>query len=187
MVQRPGVSGINPSGPGNTHFAAGSAGMERADRMASPLILRAVALPSGRLYMPVALLLDIAKLEGRQGRVLATARVDPAAGVTTVLPVWSNALAGLADKTPLRKYGSGDAFQSPAAPSKLFSTTLFQGVPDDPPYSRALSIGPVQTFISAARRTRDLWAGSALLSALAAAAARALLANPDAKSSSRPR
>lgn len=45
----------------------------------------------------------------------------------------------------------------------------------------ALSIGPVQTFISAARRTRDLWAGSALLSALAAAAARAFLASPDAK------
>ena len=34
-----------------------------------------------------------------------------------------------------------------------------------------LSIGPVQPFIAAARRTRDLWQGSAMLSALAAAGA----------------
>ena len=34
-----------------------------------------------------------------------------------------------------------------------------------------LSIGPVQPFIAAARRTRDLWQGSAMLSALAVAGA----------------
>lgn len=37
-----------------------------------------------------------------------------------------------------------------------------------------LAIGPVQPFIAAARRTRDLWQGSAMLSALAAAGAAAL-------------
>ncbi|MBY0230791.1 MAG: type III-B CRISPR-associated protein Cas10/Cmr2 [Gemmataceae bacterium] len=38
----------------------------------------------------------------------------------------------------------------------------------------ALSIGPVQSFIAAARRTRDLWLGSRLLSQISAAAARAV-------------
>ncbi len=38
----------------------------------------------------------------------------------------------------------------------------------------ALSIGPVQEFISAARRTRDLWFGSFLLSELSKAAAKAI-------------
>lgn len=38
----------------------------------------------------------------------------------------------------------------------------------------ALSIGPVQEFIAAARRTRDLWFGSHLLSELSRAAARAV-------------
>ena len=40
-----------------------------------------------------------------------------------------------------------------------------------------LSIGPVQDFIAAARRTRDLWFGSHLLSELARTAARTLLAD----------
>jgi CRISPR-associated protein Cmr2 len=39
----------------------------------------------------------------------------------------------------------------------------------------ALSIGPVQDFIAAARRTRDLWFGSYALSELSKAAARAIL------------
>ena len=34
------------------------------------------------------------------------------------------------------------------------------------------SIGPVQSFIASARRTRDLWFGSMLLSELAKAAAK---------------
>lgn len=38
----------------------------------------------------------------------------------------------------------------------------------------ALSVGPVQDFISAARRTRDLWFGSHMLSEIAKAAARAV-------------
>ncbi len=38
----------------------------------------------------------------------------------------------------------------------------------------ALSVGPVQEFIAAARRTRDLWFGSFLLSELSKAAARAI-------------
>lgn len=38
-----------------------------------------------------------------------------------------------------------------------------------------VSIGPVQPFIAAARRTRDLWYGSVLLSRLAEAAARAIV------------
>lgn len=38
----------------------------------------------------------------------------------------------------------------------------------------ALSVGPVQEFISAARRTRDLWFGSYLLSEISKAAARAV-------------
>jgi len=42
------------------------------------------------------------------------------------------------------------------------------------PYLMVLSIGPVQDFISAARRTRDLWFGSHLLSELARTAARTL-------------
>ena len=37
-----------------------------------------------------------------------------------------------------------------------------------------LAIGPVQGFIAAARRTRDLWYGSTLLSAVATTAARRL-------------
>ena len=37
----------------------------------------------------------------------------------------------------------------------------------------AISIGPVQDFISAARKTRDLWFGSHLLSEISKAAARA--------------
>src|SRR5271157_3282768 len=38
----------------------------------------------------------------------------------------------------------------------------------------AISVGPVQEFIAAARRTRDLWFGSFLLSELSKAAARAI-------------
>ncbi|HXT35212.1 MAG TPA: type III-B CRISPR-associated protein Cas10/Cmr2, partial [Chloroflexota bacterium] len=38
----------------------------------------------------------------------------------------------------------------------------------------AISLGPVQEFIAAARKTRDLWYGSALLADLARSAARAL-------------
>jgi len=43
-----------------------------------------------------------------------------------------------------------------------------------PLYLITLSIGPVQDFIAAARRTRDLWMGSYLLSEIAKAAAKAL-------------
>jgi CRISPR-associated protein Cmr2 len=39
-------------------------------------------------------------------------------------------------------------------------------------YLLALSIGPVQNFIAAARRTRDLWFGSHVLSEISKAAAR---------------
>ena len=38
----------------------------------------------------------------------------------------------------------------------------------------ALSVGPIQEFIAAARRTRDLFAGSKLLSELSKAAAKGL-------------
>ncbi len=37
-----------------------------------------------------------------------------------------------------------------------------------------IALGPVQDFISAARRTRDLWFGSYLLSEISKAAARAV-------------
>ena len=43
-----------------------------------------------------------------------------------------------------------------------------------PQYLITLSIGPVQDFIAAARRTRDLWMGSYLLSEISKAAAKAL-------------
>ncbi len=43
-------------------------------------------------------------------------------------------------------------------------------------YLLAISLGPVQDFITASRKTRDLWFGSELLSRCAAAAARALQA-----------
>lgn len=43
-------------------------------------------------------------------------------------------------------------------------------------YLIAVSLGPVQDFIAAARKTRDLWAGSRLLSELSRAAARRLAA-----------
>jgi CRISPR-associated protein Cmr2 len=39
-------------------------------------------------------------------------------------------------------------------------------------YLLAVSIGPVQSFIAAARRTRDLWSGSLLLSEISKAVAR---------------
>ncbi len=42
------------------------------------------------------------------------------------------------------------------------------------PYILALSLGPVQEFIAAARKTRDLWFGSELLSRTARAAALSL-------------
>jgi CRISPR-associated protein Cmr2 len=42
------------------------------------------------------------------------------------------------------------------------------------PYLLALSIGPVQEFIAAARRTRDLWFGSQLLSEISKASAKAV-------------
>ena len=42
-------------------------------------------------------------------------------------------------------------------------------------YAITISIGPVQGFISTARKTRDLWAGSHILSELSKAAARAAL------------
>jgi len=38
----------------------------------------------------------------------------------------------------------------------------------------ALTVGPVQQFIAAARRTRDLWFGSYLLSEISKAAAKAV-------------
>lgn len=81
-----------------------------ADRMASPLILRAVALPSGETFMPVALLLDVARLEGRTGRLLGAARIDPQAGTTTQLPVWSSALTSIGEQSPLHRFRRGDAF-----------------------------------------------------------------------------
>src|SRR5262245_52991217 len=42
------------------------------------------------------------------------------------------------------------------------------------PHLLALALGPVQDFIAAARRTRDLWYGSWMLSELARAAGRAI-------------
>lgn len=41
-------------------------------------------------------------------------------------------------------------------------------------YVLTLSIGPVQEFIASARRSRDLWSGSWLLSEMAKAAAKSL-------------
>ena len=41
-------------------------------------------------------------------------------------------------------------------------------------YWLSISIGPVQGFIAAARRTRDLWYGSWLLSEVSKAVARSL-------------
>lgn len=49
------------------------------------------------------------------------------------------------------------------------------------PHLLAISIGPVQDFIAAARRTRDLWFGSDLLSSLSKAAARELSDAPGVK------
>ena len=43
-----------------------------------------------------------------------------------------------------------------------------------PRYLVTLSLGPVQSLIEAARRTRDLWCGSWLLSEAARAAARVM-------------
>src|SRR5437868_6062489 len=43
-----------------------------------------------------------------------------------------------------------------------------------------VTVGPVQDFINSARRSRDLWFGSWLLSELSAAAARCLKAQPGA-------
>lgn len=48
-----------------------------------------------------------------------------------------------------------------------------------PRYLVTLSIGPVQDFIAAARRTRDLWFGSFVLSEVSKAAARSLCDNKD--------
>ena len=48
-------------------------------------------------------------------------------------------------------------------------------------YLFQVSIGPVQDFIAAARRTRDLKFGSELLSELSKAAAKAIAANPESK------
>lgn len=48
-------------------------------------------------------------------------------------------------------------------------------------YVVILSIGPVQGFISAARRSRDLWSGSWLLSELSKACAKNLYENPAIK------
>ena len=45
---------------------------------------------------------------------------------------------------------------------------------DQNKYLLAIALGPVQGFIASARKTRDLWAGSHLLSELAKAAATAL-------------
>ena len=43
-------------------------------------------------------------------------------------------------------------------------------------YIIELSFGPVQSFIASARRSRDLWAGSYILSEIARAAGKSLLA-----------
>ena len=45
------------------------------------------------------------------------------------------------------------------------------------PYLMSISLGPVQDFIASARRSRDLWFGSWLLSELSRAAAQALVTN----------
>ena len=42
-------------------------------------------------------------------------------------------------------------------------------------YLLQISIGPVQDFISAGRRTRDLWFGSMMLSEVAKSAAREVM------------
>ena len=44
-------------------------------------------------------------------------------------------------------------------------------------YVVILSVGPVQSMIAAARKSRDLWSGSALLSELAKACALSLKNN----------
>ncbi|VTS00798.1 type III-B CRISPR-associated protein Cas10/Cmr2 [Tuwongella immobilis] len=46
-------------------------------------------------------------------------------------------------------------------------------------YLLTITVGPVQEFISAARRTRDLWFGSMMLSEISAAVAHALLTSKD--------
>ncbi|HEU5014885.1 MAG TPA: type III-B CRISPR-associated protein Cas10/Cmr2, partial [Roseiflexaceae bacterium] len=48
-------------------------------------------------------------------------------------------------------------------------------------YLFLFTIGPVQDFIAAARRTRDLWAGSQLLSELSRTAAKTLRDDYDAQ------
>jgi len=45
-------------------------------------------------------------------------------------------------------------------------------------YLLACSIGPIQGFIAAARRTRDFWFGSFLLSEISRAAAKGLDCGP---------
>src|SRR5215510_8856706 len=45
-------------------------------------------------------------------------------------------------------------------------------------YLHAIAIGPVQEFIASARRSRDLWFGSWLLSELSKAAAKAIVEQP---------
>ena len=46
---------------------------------------------------------------------------------------------------------------------------------DNPKYLISIGIGPVQDFIASARRSRDLWFGSWLLSELSKAAANAVV------------
>jgi CRISPR-associated protein Cmr1 len=96
-----------------------------SDRMASPLILRPVTTPAGRFFS-VAILINRQALEGAaaSGRArwrLPEVRLDPPAGPTDRLPVWTTGLStGPGGSGPLAAYRSGEAFKDAQSAVEAF-------------------------------------------------------------------
>jgi hypothetical protein len=135
------------------------------ERMASPLILKPLALANGK-FVPLIVRLKTPALTGvdlRQGE-----RSLPLPQPTVIrdpklanLPTFTDAesftkrlrAGGVPRLRQVPRLHGGDALMS---------------------HLIAISVGPVQEFIAAARRTRDLWFGSYLLSEISKAVAQSV-------------
>ena len=123
-------------------------------RLASPLIVKPWAIASANQAVPLLLALNTQTIEeqaktSRRRSFLLQRGADP--------------MAVLAGKSAIEELTAD-------------GTTVGRK-PRLATYLLAISIGPVQDFIAAARRCRDLWRGSDLLSELSRVVAEALLKN----------
>ena len=126
---------------------------KKRERMASPLVLKPLALQSGKT-VPLILRLQTPALTGVDLR-----RGDTSLSLPPKTVIRDPRLAGY-QNSPLAGSPNGSAIEAFIAPC---SHRRFHGG-DAMSHLLAVAVGPVQEFIATARRTRDLWFGSYLLS-----------------------